>query len=65
MPKPYIAFAVDLSGAALAHQELVATDDQSARDEARSVLTEYDIIEVWHEHRLIGRVRRREQLSRS
>jgi hypothetical protein len=55
---PYLAFAVDLHGTALARQELAADDERAAMQEARTVLTRYSNIEVWHEHRLVGRIRR-------
>ena len=55
---PYLAFAVDLHGTALARQELAAADEKTAMQEAETVLPRYSIIEVWHEHRLVGRIRR-------
>jgi hypothetical protein len=45
MPK-FIAFAVDISGAALARYDLAATEKESAGREARRYLEKHNVIEV-------------------
>jgi hypothetical protein len=57
-PKPYVAFAVDLFGVALARYDLVATDAEAATEEARALLPEHQLIEVWHHHRRVARLKR-------
>jgi hypothetical protein len=59
MSAPYIAFAVDPSGTALARYDVAATDEATALKEAKEVLTGYPVIEVWDSnHRRIGRFKR-------
>jgi hypothetical protein len=60
----YIACAVDLTGRILAQCALNAADDETANQEAESVLAEYPVIEVWQKHRRIGRIVRRGKLER-
>jgi hypothetical protein len=58
MLKPYMAFAVELSGVALAKYDLAANNTDDAKSEARLLLVYHDIIEVWHEDRLVARLHR-------
>jgi hypothetical protein len=43
----FVAFAVDISGAALVHYDLAATEKESAEQEARHYLEQHQVIEVW------------------
>jgi hypothetical protein len=43
----YIAFAVELGGAATARYELAASDEVDAIEEARQHLRNHPVIEVW------------------
>ena len=45
MPK-FIAYAVDLSGIALARYDLAATEAEAAKREARKYLEDYPAIEI-------------------
>jgi hypothetical protein len=59
MPK-FIAFAVDISGAALARYDLAATEKESAGREARRYLEKHNVIEVWSgDHRRVARIVRK------
>ena len=58
MPK-FIAFAVDSSGAAQARYDLVATEKESAEQEARQFLEKHHVIEVWSDdHRRVARIKK-------
>lgn len=60
MPK-FIAFAVDISGAALACYDLAATDKEAAEQEARQYLEQYIVIEVWSDDdRRVARIVRKQ-----
>ena len=56
MPK-FIAYAVDLSGVALARYDLAAIEKESAEREAEHYLDEYPVIEVWSHERVARLVR--------
>lgn len=57
MPK-FIAYAVDLSGTALARYDLVATEAEAAKREARKYLEDYLAIEIWSDdHRRVARLK--------
>ena len=43
----YIAFAIDISGAAVGRYELAAEDEVTAIEEARRHLRDHSLIEVW------------------
>jgi hypothetical protein len=59
MPR-FTVFAVDISGAALARYDLVATEKESAEQEARQYLEQHHVIEVWsHDHRRVARIVRK------
>jgi len=47
----FIAFAVDLSGTALARYDLAPTEKQAAEQEARQYLEQHPVIEVWSDDR--------------
>ena len=47
----FIAFAVDLSGTALARYDLATTEKQAAEQEARQYLEQHPVIEVWSDDR--------------
>jgi hypothetical protein len=58
--RTFIAYAVDLSGNALARYDLVAVDELAADQEARQYLEQHAVIEVWSdEHRRIARLVRK------
>jgi hypothetical protein len=60
MPK-FIAFAIDISGAALARYDLVATEKEAAVQEARQYLEQHHVIEVWSaDHRRVARIVRKD-----
>jgi hypothetical protein len=56
MPKVYIAYHVDLSGVALANYRLVASDDETAVQEARRYLENHESVEVWNGSRRVARL---------
>jgi len=59
MPK-FIAYAVDISGTALARYDLATTDEQAAEQEARQYLERHQVIEVWpNDHRRVARLVRK------
>jgi hypothetical protein len=59
MPK-FIAYAVDLSGVALARYDLAATDGEAAEREAEQYLEDHPTIEIWsHDHRRVARLVRK------
>ena len=59
MPK-FIAYAVDISGTAMAHYDLATTDEQAAEQEARQYLERHQVIEVWsNDHRRVARLVRK------
>jgi hypothetical protein len=58
LPKPYVAFAVDYVGVALVRHDLIATSAKEAEEEARKLLVDHPLIEVWHDHRRIVRLKR-------
>jgi hypothetical protein len=58
LPKPYVAFAVDYVGVALVRFDLTATDNEAATEEARALLKDHPLIEVWHDHRRVARLKR-------
>lgn len=59
MPK-FIAYAVDLSGVAMARYDLAATEQESAEREAVQYLDYHPVIEVWSdEHRRVARLVRK------
>jgi hypothetical protein len=58
MPNVYIAYHVDLSGATKANYNLAATDDVSAREEARKYLAHHETIEVWNGSRCVAHLTR-------
>ena len=43
----FTAYAVDISGTALARYDLVATEQEAAEQEARQYLEQHPFIEVW------------------
>ena len=47
----FIAFAVDLSGTALARYDLAAAEKEAAEQEARQYLEQHPVIEVWSDDR--------------
>ena len=54
MPK-FTAFAVEMSGAALARYDLSATEKETAEQEARRYLEQHHVIEVWSDdHRRVA-----------
>jgi hypothetical protein len=56
----FTAYAVDLSGTALARYDLTATDAESAERQARQYLELHPIIEVWgSDHRRVARLVRK------
>jgi hypothetical protein len=54
----FVAFAVDMNGAALARYDLAATEKETAEQEARQYLDEQrPAREVWsHDHRRVARI---------
>jgi hypothetical protein len=53
----FIAFAVDINGAALARYDLAATEKELAGQEARQYLEQHPVIEVWSDdHRRVFRI---------
>jgi len=54
----YIAYHVDLSGAAQAAYELKAVDDEQAKIEAQSLLGLHPSMEIWKGPRFIVRLAR-------
>jgi hypothetical protein len=58
LPKPYVAFAVDYVGVALVRHDLNATNAKEVEEEARALLKDHPLIEVWHEQRRIVRLKR-------
>jgi hypothetical protein len=55
MPR-FVAFAVDVTGTALAGYDLVATEKEAAEQEARQHLEQHQLIEVWSDHRRVARI---------
>jgi hypothetical protein len=59
MPK-VMAYAVDLSGVAMARYDLTATEKESAELEAEHYLDYHPVIEVWSDdHRRVARLVRK------
>jgi hypothetical protein len=59
MPR-FTVFAVDISGAALARYDLVATEKEAAEQEAQQYLERHAVIEVWSDdHRRVARIVRK------
>jgi hypothetical protein len=57
MTTKFIAYAVDLSGTALARYDLAATDAEAAEREAWQYLEQHPVIEVWSDdHRRVARL---------
>jgi hypothetical protein len=55
----FIAFAVDISGAALARYDLVVTE-KAVEKEARLYLEQHHAIEIWSDgHRRVARIVRK------
>jgi hypothetical protein len=51
----FVAYAVDLSGTALARYDLAAADAEAAERETRQYLEEHPWIEVWgSDHRVVS-----------
>src|SRR3981189_3399534 len=51
----FVAYAVDLSGTALARYDLAAADAEAAERETRQYLEEHPLIEVWgSDHRVVS-----------
>ena len=58
--RKFIAYALDLSGVALARYDLAATDSQTSEREARRYLEDHPTIEIWsHDHRRVARLVRK------
>jgi hypothetical protein len=58
--RSFIAYAVDLSGTALARYDLAAIEKESAEQEARQYLDIHPVIEVWSDdHRRVARLVRK------
>jgi hypothetical protein len=58
--RTFTAYGVDLSGIALAHYDLTATEKESAEQEAKRYLEQHAVIEVWSdEHRRVARLVRK------
>ena len=56
MPK-FIAYAIDLSGVAMARYDLAATEKELAAREAKQYLDYHPVIEVWSDdHRRVARL---------
>jgi hypothetical protein len=59
VPK-FIAFAIDINGAAHARYDLVATEKELAEQQARQYLEQHHVIEVWSDdHRRVARIVRK------
>jgi hypothetical protein len=52
----YRAYHVDLTGVALASYDLLASDDEAAKLEARQYLSLHSSIEVWEGPRWVARL---------
>ena len=58
--RSFIAFAVDTDGAALARDDLAATEREAAEMEAKKYLEQHAVIEVWSDdHRHVARIVRK------
>jgi hypothetical protein len=56
----FIAYAIDISGTALAVYDLAAIDAESAEQEARQYLEQHPVIEIWgSDHRRVARLVRK------